>query len=140
MSVFGDGQSKEINQRFHTASRVYPTGAVGAAVSSGDAAPWTLGAFVEIVPINTITSEFDIDYINIEQADNAAIYELVIYAGAVEISRYRISAVGIPATVLFHGFPIHSVKLPANTQIQAKIMSDTGNVDTLMISLVYHIH
>jgi hypothetical protein len=122
----------------HSAAKVYPTGAVGETVTAGDASPWTLGAYEEIIPASTIGTDFDIHYINVEGVSAAATYELVLYAATVEIGRIRFASVGIPAADIFSSVPFQCSIQPADTQIQAKVMSSTGNTDTVTVSLYYH--
>ena len=54
-------------EHIHSAQKVYPTLADGVTLT-GHATAWTLGAIVEIIPVNTITSVFDIHYLNIGAA------------------------------------------------------------------------
>jgi hypothetical protein len=126
-----------LEEHAHSASKCYPTLAGGVTVT-GAAGAQTLGAFQEIVPANTITDDFDIHYLNIEDASADDQYELVLYAVTTEIARVRF----IVDTSVFGGglpaLPVQSDIIPKNTQIQAKLATAGGGSDTATISLHYH--
>ena len=125
-----------VNEHIHTACNVYPTIAGGVAVAT-NAAAWTLGDFVEIVPVNTIDTDFDIHHICVEALDDNGVYEIVLYAVEVEIGRVRVTKnANLDATM---NIPFQDVIIPANTQIQAKAASSVGS-SVATISLFYHIY
>lgn len=117
----------------HLQGRVFPTLADGVVVTGG--AAWTLGSFVEIVPVNTITAIFDIHAVSIEAISANDVYELVLYAATTEICRVRFTKNANFDSIL--NVPVMMGIQPANTQIQAKIASSSG-ADTATISLFYH--
>ncbi len=117
----------------HLQGKVYPTLADGVVVTAG--AAWVLGAFVEIVPVNTITSLFDVHAISVEDISANDVYEVVLYAAEVEICRARFTKNANFDSV--QNVPVMMAVQPANTQIKAKIASSTG-ADTATISLMYH--
>lgn len=123
----------------HSPSKVYPTLASTPDITTGTPA-WTLGTFQEIVPVNTITSPFDIHHIAVEHVDTVTTYELVLYRGAVssevEIGRVRYSKTTNIATVSSQ--PFQTAILPANTRISARVASQSGNNDDTGISIFYH--
>ncbi len=124
-------------EHVHTASNVYPTLAGGVAVGTA-VGVWTLSAaFVEIVPINTITTDFDIHHICIEALDDNAVYEIVLYAVEVEIARVRVVKNAVMEGT--QNVPIQCAIIPANTQIQAKSASSVGN-SAATISIFYHVY
>lgn len=132
-----------IEEHFHKASKVYPTLANGVTVST-DGGVWTLGAFVEIVPLNTITDDFDIHYVSIENINANGVFELVLYSNAdgipgneVEIGRVRFTRNAIQSATL--NVPMQTRIIDANSQIKAKLASDSGG-DNAVISLFYHIY
>ena len=128
--------SHRLDEHAHKESMVYPTLADGVTVTA-TVNDWTdLGAFVEVVPINTITSDFDIHFVNVESVSANGIYELVLYAEEVEIARARFGKTTNqdgPTQVMIQTPIIH-----ANTQIQAKLASDDMVADTATISLELH--
>lgn len=130
----------EMNDHLHTPSKVYPTLADGVVVTAG--AAWTLGAFAEIVPINTITSDFDIHHISIESLSANEVYELALYYGPtdIECGRTRITknanqdgTMNIPILTS----TVEHKPLPANSRIRAKLAT-AGGTDTATISIFYH--
>jgi hypothetical protein len=135
------GRTKQLLEHVHKPSKVYPTLAVGVTVIGG--AAWTLGAFVEIVPLNTITSDFDIHYVSIEAISANDVYELVLYSDAdgvggneVEIGRVRFTRSAIQSATL--NVPFMTPLISANAQIKAKIASSSGGGDSAVISVFYH--
>ena len=125
-----------IEEHMHNPQSVYPTGAGGVAVLGGVGA-WNLGNFVEIVPINTITSDFDIHWLNIEAISAADTYEMVLYAVTTEIGRFRFTVDGVPANLILPTVRIQTPIILKNTQVQAKVMTSGGG-DTATISIEYH--
>ena len=128
---------KTLIEHIHKPAKCYPTLAAGVTVTA-DAAAWTLGAFIEIVPINTITSDFDFHYIAIEGVSAGVSYELVLYQATTEIGRVRFTAVGIANNVVIPDIPIQTGMCVANAQVQAKLASSSTNADTATISTFYH--
>ena len=125
-----------VEEHIHKPCQVYPTLANGVAVA-GAAGVWTLGAFVEIVPITRITSQFDIHYISIEALDDNTVYEIVLYAVEVEIGRVRVVKNAQQDGTM--NIPFQCPIIPADTQIQAKSASAAGN-SVATISLFYHLY
>lgn len=85
----------DMGDHFHSASLVYPTLAAGVTINGG-AGAWELGAFTEVIPVNTITLDFDIHWINFANASAADTYELNLYYGASDtlIATRRITITG----------------------------------------------
>lgn len=127
-----------VEEHQHSPAKVWPTGAAGVTLTCGDAAAWTLGAFVEVVPASSIGDDFDIHFVSIEGVSVEATFELVLYAVEVEIGRIRFTTVGVANNVTLPTLPIQGTIQAADTQIKAKIMSNSGNADTATISVYYH--
>jgi hypothetical protein len=125
-------------QHIHQPAKCYPTLADGVTVTGG-AGAWTLGDFVEIVPVDTITTAFDIHWINFESASANDIYELVLYSGLggaeVEIARVRTYKSATMSGA--NNVPIQIPVQYANTRISAKLASSSGG-DNVTVSLFYH--
>ena len=123
-----------LDEHAHKSSICYPSLADGVVVAGG-AGVWELGNFVEIVPVNTITEEFDIHYISVEDLSAVDVYEIRLYAGEVQIGCARVARTANQdsTTQVRIQVPIQ----PANTQIQAKVASSGGG-DSATISLFYH--
>lgn len=128
-----------IEEHIHKEQKVYPTLAAGVTITSSASAD-TLGNYAEIVPINTITEDFDIHFVNIEAVSAAATYELVLYVETTEIARLRFTAVGTPNNFTFPFRPLTCPVLAKNSQIQAKLSSDNAVADTATISIEYHLY
>jgi hypothetical protein len=125
-----------MEEHLHSESCVYPSLAAGVAVLSG--AIWTLGNFVELIPINTIVKDFDIHWLVLEAVTDDETYEMVFYNVETEISRVRWSS------DLAAGGRVISVPIPTlmpiqlkNSQIQCKLAS-SGAAETATISVIYH--
>ena len=122
-------------------SKVYPTLADGVQVIAGVGA-WQLGSFAVVVPASTITSNFSIYSISIEDyLGGAGAFELILYSGAngaeVEICSTRIYRSG---TYGYAGMV--NVRTPitlGNSQIKAKLASQTGGSQSLVISIYYNL-
>lgn len=125
-----------IEEHVHSAAKVYPTGAAAITVTAGNAAPWRLGNYAEIIPAGTVSLPFDIHFINVETCTVNTTYELVLYASTTEIGRLRFYRTNLrePGS----GKPIKTPIVVANTQIQAKLATATGNADQIQITIGYH--
>ena len=125
-----------MEEHLHSISMCYPSLQAGVSVLSGIA--WTLGNFVEVIPVNTIGEPFDIHWLIVESVTDDETYELVFYNVETEISRVRW------ASDQAAGGRILSVPIPtlmgiqaANSQIQCKLAS-SGAAETVVISVLYH--
>jgi len=132
------GRLQQLIEHIHSAQKVYPTEADGVALAT-DAGDWALGTITEIVPENTITSEFDIHEVLVEDVNTQdKTYELVLYYGGddTECGRVRFAASttkgGVPAQ--FAMTPL----LPANSRIRAQLAIQDGGSKTAKVSLRYH--
>jgi len=129
---------RAIAKTFSSPKKVYPTLATTTLLTCS-AAAWTLGNAIEIVPINTITERFRIDYVSFSGANTAATYEVVFYKGLagseIEIGRTRVHPGAVNGAVI--GVPLYTALIDANERISAKAAS--GNAYTIYASIVYHI-
>jgi len=132
------GRLRELNEHVHSVQGVYPTLADGVTLTTA-AGDWALGTMTEIIPINTITAQFDIHEVLIEDVNTQdKTYELVLYYGAgdTECSRVRFAATsnkgGVPAQ--FAMTPL----IPANSRMRAQLAIEDGSSKTAKISLRYH--
>ena len=86
------GRLMQALEHIHSAQEVYPSLADGVSLTTG-AGDWGLGTITEIVPINTITSEFDIHEVLVEDVNTQdKTYELVLYYGAGDTERFDLLA------------------------------------------------
>ena len=128
----------KMNEHIHSVSKVYPTLDDGVEVA-GAAGAWTLGDFVQIVPVNTIASPFDIHWISIENCSAEDVYELALYAATTEIGRVRFSAsITVGLHPILPPIKFQCAIIPANTQIQAKAANAGGGAESVTISIHYH--
>ncbi len=132
------GRLQQIIEHIHTAQSVYPIGADGVTLTTA-AGDWALGTIIEIVPINTITSEFDIHEVLVEDVSTQdKTYELILYYGEsdIECGRTRFAASstkgGVPAVAMQTGI------LPANSKIRAQLAIQDGGGKTAKVSVRYH--
>jgi len=126
-----------VDEHIHTACNVYPTLAGGVAVGTAVGVWGLSAAFVEIVPVNTITTDFDIHWLCIEALDDNTIYEVVLYAVEAEIGRVRVVKNAQMDGTL--NIPFQCPIIPANTQIQAKTASAAGT-SVVTLSIFYHVY
>ncbi len=134
------GESHSAEDHFHSPSKVYPTLADGVTVTA-QAADWGVaGALAEIIPASTITSDFDIHFINIEDVSAARVYELILYQGAsdVEVGRIRFAKTAGLDPVLDRR--VQTGIIPANARIRARLTSGGVVADTVDITLQYHMY
>ena len=127
-----------LDEHVHSSVFVRPTLANGELVEGGGV--WTLGAFKEIIAADDIGTDFDIHWINIEAATADDIYELVLYVEETELTRERFTvSLTAGARVLLPPLATQTPIVKANSQIQAKVASATGNED-VTISLEGHMY
>lgn len=120
----------------HHSQLVYPTLANPIIVTAAGGV-WTLGNFAEIIPANTITEAFHIHHIGIHEASVNGGYEIVLYAGEVEMGRATFTRTDKKDDV--EGLPIMLPHSLANAQIQAKVACSVGGA-TAKLKLWYHSH
>ena len=134
------GDHHMFHDHFHHVAKVIPSGTAAAQVTCGDAQAWDLGEFAVIAATNAIDDDFDVHFINVEAMSANATYELVLYSGAdaseVEVGRIRF--VKTAGQTKAEGIPFGTPMIAVNTQIKAKVMSSSGNADTIDITIHYH--
>jgi hypothetical protein len=133
---------KELQEHAHEPTKVYPTLAdcVTVTTAAGD---WALGSFTEIVPASTITSDFDVHQIFVEDYNTSdKTYELVLYHGATDIEagrmRFRISDGTPVGRTLSSGGQFQTPIIQANNRIRVKLAIEDGGSKTACISVRYH--
>lgn len=119
----------------HSPGKVYPTLANGITVQ-GAAGAWGLGNKVEVVPANTITSDYDVHFVVVESAPNDT-FELVLYQGASDVEVGRVVIVN-SANVDVLTVPCMTSLIPANARLRAAIASKGGGSDTVVFYIQYH--
>lgn len=124
-----------ILKHVHSPSDVYPSLADDVQVIAA-AGVWALGSFKEIVPVNGITNDFDIHFIEISTASANDVFQIHLYAVEVLIAKARFARTTNQVRVASK--PFQTVIIPANTQIQAKLSSKAGGSKTADISIQFH--
>jgi hypothetical protein len=132
---------RELYENAYHETQVYPTLAGGVAVASANA-NWTYGAYVEIVPAATITTQFQVRSVVIENVDKNDVFQLQLYRGATD------NLIATMRFVVAGGFwgnnptLIPSEDCDANERIRARIAcaAGAGAVGTATISITYQEH
>lgn len=131
---------RSLVKTFAKVQKVYPT-LTNAVQLIASASAWTLGSNIQVVPPNTITSRFRIDYVSFASFSAATSYEVAFYKGAsgseIEIGRVRVHPGVTTGTAIC--VPIFTELLDANTRISAKSATSTVVADTVIVSIVYHL-
>lgn len=128
-----------LEEHIHSASKVYPTLAAGVTVNGGVGA-WQLGNATVLVPVNTITDDFDIHYLSVGNVSANDTYELVLYSDAaatVEVGRVRFTRTAVQSST--SSTPMMTPILAANTGIWAKVASASGG-DNIVVGIFYHVY
>lgn len=118
---------------------VYPTLA-NAVQATGHADAWTVGAYEQVVPASTITSEIYIDSIVIEAVSAADTFQIGIATGTAA-SEVDIASVRFIAAHALNAMPIVipiRKKVAANLRIAVKIANKAGaSAKTCDVSIQY---
>ena len=136
VTVFGSLVGLE--KFLHTARKVYPTLADGVVCAKNNA-KWVLGGITEIVPVNTITSDYYIVGLQIENATVVGRWEMVLYYGANDVECARVRTWAISAVGIAHALDIRSPLIPANSRIKLQLAEDFVGAGTVTFSLVYQL-
>jgi len=129
-----------LQQQFNNSCKVYPSLEDGVRVFA-NVGKWVLGECVEVVPIDVITTRFNIHCIVIENASLEDSYELVLFKGLIdneiEIGRIRFNKSDKKGQGVSN-INFQCKCLQANERISAKVASSSGNNGYVDISLMYH--
>jgi len=128
-----------LEEHVHTSSECYPTLASGVTVT-GAAGAWTNGAYVEIIPANTVTSDFDIHFVSIEDMSANDVYELELAYGAGDTHAGCIRLVKSVGNEATQQIPVQTPIIPKNSRVRARVATAGGGSDTVDIALLYHIY
>jgi len=127
---------KLADEHMHSVSKVYPTLAAGVTLNT-DAVAWTLGTLVEVIPASTITEDFDIHAIDVEDISANGVYEIVLYYGAGDTEAGRVRVVQGSVTSSTLNTIVQTPLIPANSRVRAAVASAAGG-QNVTISLRYH--
>jgi len=113
---------------------IYPDLAAGVDVVSANA-DWTWGAYTELIPADTITSEITLEQVYIEAADRDAVYQLELSKGVddevIGESRFTVDQG-------FYGNAVNSILtsgIDPNTRVRARLASSDGAAFVATVSL-----
>lgn len=134
--------SYKMDKHFHSPAMVYPTLANATVISKANSSAWGLDASpTEIIPASTITSPFDIHYVNIGAISNNDQYELILFSGAVgaetEIARVSFDR---SVTATEGSIPCQTIILSENSRISAKLTSSATLIRSISVKLNYNIY
>lgn len=120
------------------ASKVWPTMATGI-TATANAAAWTLGTAVILIPADTITGEFDIQRLNIEAMSANGVYELVLYEDSTEKARVRLNvmSIGVSSQEITAKM-ISCEPFDGTSDVKVAIASSTITADTIQMSAEYN--
>ena len=129
-----------IEDHMHSTSCLYPKLAAPVELTCGDAAPYTPGVIVEIVPASTITEPFDIHWAHVSGLSANGDYVISLYAGAVasEVEIACFPAVRTAVQSQAGSAAVMTAIIPANTRISASVASSSGDADTVNLKIQYH--
>lgn len=125
-------------QHVHNPAYCYPTLANGVQVNT-DANVWVLGNYTELIPTNTITKNFDIHWIQFENASANGVYELHLFRGEIgqEVFIGQVRTTRDSNQSGTSSVPIQVPVIPANSRISARVASNGGNRN-VTLSVYYH--
>jgi hypothetical protein len=127
-------------EHIHGNQHVYPTLADGVTVAT-HATDWVLGTITEIVPVDTITEDFDIHEVLFEDVSiQDKTFEIVIYYGAtdIEAGRLRVSSAVLKGSIP-NGTMMTPI-IPANSKVSAAIAVQDGGAKEAIVSIRYHLY
>ena len=121
----------------HTKQLVYPVLATPVTLPA-DGTAWTYGTLTQVVPINTIASDFTIHEVMVSaMSANANFVGRITYgAGDTEWSFFSLTRGG--AQIASVVIPIQGIVIPANSAVKAQIADSVGT-STLALKIAYHL-
>jgi len=120
----------------HSAQMCYPT-LDDAVTVTASASAWTYGDYVQIIPASTITSIFDIHFINIETASGNDVYQMELSYGDSDTVACTFRFVKSVAIDPSRAIPVVCVQIPANSRVRARLATAAGS-STADITVCYH--
>jgi hypothetical protein len=132
-----------LSDHFHTPQQVYPNLATAVSVvSTNGAGSWTPGADTEVIPIDTITSIYDLHFVSIATIGANASFQLDFYQGANGAGTHIGSVTFARQDNFQRSFflPITCPRLAANRRVYAKLADDGDAGITITLKVWYHIY
>ena len=134
---------QSLDTHAHSAAKTYPELAASITLTKGSGA-WAAypSSKTEIVPVNTITSVFDIHGISVDTISANGNYTITLYSGtagnevAIGVRSFTRTAASTDSPYVFFQTP----KQAANTRISAAISSANAGTNTCNIKIDYHVY
>lgn len=123
----------------HSKARVYPVLEDAVTITTATTG-WAYGTKTEIVPVDTITTLFDIHWVVISDISAVDQYELSLYSGA-EGEEELIGTIAFNRSSNFAqegNLPIQVAPIPADTRISAALACKSTNARTCGVKIYYH--
>jgi len=131
------GKVCRIMRALTNTSYCYPSLANGILLTANESS-WTPSDYIEVIPVNTITSDYRLHDIIVENTSNGGCYQLDFYKGTigneVHIGSVRISGI----SEIKGNRDIRTKCLEANNRVSCKVSHNIGG-ETITISLGYHL-
>ena len=125
------------DEHVHQPQLVAPSGGVGTLLTAGDPA-WTLGGFSgDIIAAGFVPDPFDLHWVDIEDPDTVATYELVFYYGPTDIEACRSKFTRLTPQYRSWEQHLQSVIFPAGSRVRAKCMASVAGA-LVSVSIFYH--
>ena len=129
------------SEHIHSRQYVYPTLADAITITTS-ASNWTFGAWTEVIPVSTITSDFDIHWVVISDISANDEFEIQIGSGAGGSEAVVASTNFVRDTVQAQqgAQPVVMAIVAANTRIAVRLACKSGTSKTCNVKVNYHIY
>jgi hypothetical protein len=130
-----------LNDHAHKPQLVYPTLAAAVTLTKAAGAYAAFPTPTEIVPVSTITDDFDVHFITVSNVSANGDYEICLYSGA-PASEVLIGCASFQRTANkdHANLKIQTPLIPANVRISAAISSSNAAADTADVKIEYHLY
>lgn len=131
------GKVCRIMRSITNTSQCYPSLSNGILLTA-DSSSWTPSDYIEVIPVNTITSDYRLNDVIIEATSNGGCYQLDFYKGTIG-NEVHIGSVRISGIAEIKGnIDIRTKCIEANSRVTCKVSHSIGS-ETITISLGYHL-
>lgn len=137
-----------IEHHWHSRWRVYPQDVTESKTLTAGTPANTFGAWVLIVPYNTVPFDFEVVGMVIEQVDAVTIYHIQIGydplnaepGSNMELGERRVRIDVKPIVRATELLSIHGQDVPTKSSVWGRIKTASGNADTAQISVILYRH
>ena len=130
-----------LNDHAHKEQRVYPRLTNPITLTKAAGAWAAFPTPTEIVPVNGITSDFDIHFVTVSSISTNGSYDLELYRGLGGAEIFIGAVTFVRSTNKDQAaLREQTVVIPANTRISAALSSSNAAADTADIKLEYHLY